>query len=152
MITIEIEGTQFPLPNEIAAKDKLLKAALAPFVPWIANAQIDRKEKDGAMVVSVIKRADWKGYTLRVSEVEGNGSAVVNALIASSDEMNPAVALWMKMQGRIDTKDPGAILALEPTITAAIEEGDREIASVQQALTRLIECAPEPASRIPLGF
>lgn len=142
MITIQIDGQQFPLPDEIAATDELLKAALAPFVPWIANAQIERKEKDGAMVVNVIKRADWKG----------NGSAVVDALIASSHEMNPAVALWMQLQGRTDTQDPGAILALEPTITAAIEEGDREIASVQQALTRLVECAPVSPTRIPLGF
>jgi hypothetical protein len=142
MITIEIEGTQFPLPEEIAAKDELLKAALAPFVPWIANAQIDRKDDNGAMVVSVIKRADWKG----------NASAVVDALIASPDEMNPAVALWMQMQGQLDTNDPGTILALEPTISAAIEVGDKEIASVQQALTRLVECAPVPATRIPLGF
>lgn len=144
MITIQIDGQQFPLPDEIAAKDELLQAALAPFVPWIANAQIDRTEKDGAMVVSVIKRADWKG----------NGSAVVDALIASPDGMNPAVALWMQMQmqGQIDAQDPGAILALEPTITAAIDAGDKEIVSVHQALTRLVECAPVPATRIPLGF
>ena len=142
MITIQIDGQEFPVPEAIAEKDELLKAALAPFVPWIANAQIDRKEKDGAMVVNVIKRADWKG----------NGSAVVDALIASSDGMNPAIALWMKMQGQLDTQDPGAILALEPTITAAIEEGDKEIAAVHQALTRLVECAPVPVTRIPLGF
>jgi hypothetical protein len=142
MVTIQIDGQQFPLPDEIAAKDELLKAALAPFVPWIANAQIDRKEKDGAMVVSVIKRADWKG----------SGSAVVDALLASPDGMNPAVALWMQMQGHLDTHDPGTILALEPTLTAAIEEGDREIGSVHQALIRLVECAPAPSSRIPIGF
>jgi len=94
MIKIEIEGTEFPLPPEIAAKDELLKAALAPFVPWIANAQIERQEKDGAMVVSVIKRADWKG----------NGNIVVGALIASPDGMNPAIALWMQMQAQLDTQ------------------------------------------------
>lgn len=142
MTTLMIDGQSFDLPPEIAAKDELLKAALAPFVPWIANAQIDRKEKDGAMIVSVIKRADWKG----------NGSAVVDALTASSDGMNPAVALWMQMQGQIDAQDPGAILALEPTITTAIAEGDKEVALVHQALTRLVECAPVPATRIPLGF
>ena len=142
MVTIQIDGQQFPLPDEIAAKDELLKAALAPFVPWIPNAQIDRKETDGTMVVSVIKRADWKG----------NGAAVLNALIASPDQMNPAVALWMQLQGQIDAQDPGAFLALEPTISSAIEEGDKEIASVQKTLTQLIECAPVPASRIPLGF
>ena len=142
MPTILIDGQSFDLPADIAAKDELLKAALAPFVPWIANAQIDRKEKDGAMVVSVIKRADWKG----------NGNTVVDALIASPDGMNPAIALWMQMQGQLDTQDPGTILALEPTINAAIEEGDKEIAAVHQALTRLVECAPVPATRIPLGF
>ena len=150
MVSIQIDGQQFPLPDEIAAKDELLKAALAPFVPWIANATIDRKEKDGAMVVSVIKRADWKGYTL--SEDEGNGSVVVDALVASPDGMNPAVALWMQLQGQLDTQDPGAILALEPTITTALEEGDKEIAAVHQALARLVECAPVPATRIPMGF
>lgn len=144
MVSIQIDGQQFSLPDEIAAKDELLKAALAPFVPWIANATIDRREnaERGTMVVSVIKRADWKG----------DGSAVVDALMASPNGMNPAVALWMQMQSQLDTQDPGAILALEPTITTAIEEGDKEIASVQQALARLIECAPVPATRIPLGF
>lgn len=142
MITITIDGQQFQLPDEIATTDELLKAALAPFVPWITNAQIDRKEKDGAMTVSVIKRADWKG----------SGSAVVDALIAAPNETNPAVALWTEIQGQFDAKDPGAILALEPTITAAIDAGEKEIAAVHQALTRLVEWAPASATRIPLGF
>lgn len=142
MITIHIDGQEFELSPEIAAKDELLKAALAPFVPWIANAQIDRKEKDGATVVSVIKRADWKG----------TDNAIVNALIASPNEMNPAVELWMQMQGQLDTNDPGTILALEPSITAALEAGDKDIAAVHQSLMRLVECAPVSASRIPLGF
>ncbi len=141
MITIAIEGTQFPLPDEIAAQDDLLKAALAPFVPWIVNAQIERKEKDGAMVVNVVKRADWKG-----------SSAVINALIASPDEMNPAVALWLQLQARTDLNDPALVLAFEPTIHRAIEQGEQDIAAVQQALARLVECAPAPATRIPLGF
>ena len=142
MTTITIDGQEFGLPPEVANTDELLKAALAPFVPWIANAQIDRKEKDGATVVSVIKRADWKG----------NNSAIANALIASPNEMNPAVALWMEMQGQLDTNDPGTILALEPSISAALEAGDKDIAAVHQSLMRLVECAPMPATRIPLGF
>ena len=142
MITIEIDGQNFPLPEEIAGKDELLKAALVPFVPWIANAQIERKEQDGAMVVNIVKRADWKG----------RASAVVDALIASPDEMNPAVALWLQIQDQFNLNDPGVVLALEPTINAAIENGERDIASVHQSLTRLVECAPTSATRIPLGF
>ncbi len=140
MITIQLDGQSFPIPEFIAAKDELLKAALAPFVPWIANAQIDRKEQDGKPVVSVIKRADWKG------------NAVVDALIASPDEMNPAVALWMQIQGQLDTNAPETILALEPRIASALEIGDQEIAAVRQALTRLVGCTPTSARRIPLGF
>ena len=140
MITIHIDGREFAIPPEIAAKDELLKAALAPFVPWIANAQIDRQEKDGAAVVSVIKRADWKG------------NVVVDALIASPDEMNPAVALWMQIQGQLDTNAPQTILALEPRIASALEQGEQEIAAVRQALTRLVGCTPTSARRIPLGF
>jgi hypothetical protein len=142
MITIQIDGQEFPLPDEIAAKDDLLRAALAPFVPWIANARIDRKDKDGAATVSVIKRADWKG----------NGKTVVDALIAAPEERNPAVALWSQIQGMVDPSDPGTILALEADITASIDAGEKEIAAVHQALTRLVECSPSPATRIPLGF
>lgn len=157
MITITIDGQQFPLPEEIAAQDDLLKAALAPFVPWIVNAQIERTEKDGAMVVNVVKRADWKGYTLSkaegytLSEAEGN-SPIIAALIASPDETNPAVALWQQLQQRTDLNDPGVVLAFEPTIHQAIEQGERDIAAVLQAFARLVECAPAPATRIPLGF
>lgn len=142
MITIQIDGQNFPLPEEIAAKDELLKAALAPFVPWIANAQIDRKEENGATVVNVIKRADWKG----------NAGAVVSALVATREEMNPAVALWLQLQDQFDLNDPGVVLALEPTINKAIAAGEKEIAEVHQSLSRLAECAPAPAGRIPLGF
>lgn len=142
MITIEIDGQSFQLPEDIAAKDDLLKAALAPFVPWIANARIERKEKDGAMVVNIVKRADWKG----------NGSTVVDALIASPDGMNPAVALWQQLQARTDLNDPALVLALEPTISQAIEQGEQDIAAVHRALAHLLECAPAAATRIPLGF
>ena len=142
MITIEIDGQSFQLPEDIAARDELLKAALAPFVPWIANAQIERKEQDGAMVVNIVKRADWKGNT----------SAVVDALIASPDEMNPAVALWLQIQDQSDLNDPGVVLALEPTINQAIEHGEKDLAAVHQSVTRLVECAPTSATRSPLGF
>jgi hypothetical protein len=150
MITIEIDGQNFPLPEEIAAKDELLKAALAPFVPWIANAQIERKEQDGAMVVNIVKRADWKGIFLNAAE--GRASAVVDVLIASPDEMNPAVALWLQLQDQFNLNDPGVVLALEPTINAAVEHGEKDIAAVHQSVTRLVECAPAAATRIPLGF
>ncbi len=139
MISITIDGQVFPVPEVVAEKDELLKAALAPFVPWIANAQIERKEQDGQTVVSVVKRADWKG------------NAVVDALIVCPNEMNPAVALWMQIQA-MDTTAPETILALEPSIASALEVGDQEITAVHQALAQLVGCTPISAQRIPLGF
>jgi len=138
---ITIDGQQFPLPDEIAAQDDLLKAALAPFVPWIVNARIERTEKDGATVVNVVKRADWKG-----------NAAVIATLSASPNEMNPAVALWQQLQARTDLTDPTVVIALESTIRQAIEQGERDIAAVQQALEHLVKCAPAPATQIPPGF
>jgi hypothetical protein len=93
------------------------------------------------MVVNVVKRADWKG-----------NAAVVNALIASPDEMNPAIALWQQLRTRTNLNDPGIVLAFEPTIHQAIEQGEQDIVAVHQAFARLVECAPAPATRIPLGF
>ncbi len=141
-VTIEIDGQKFPLPEDIAADDTLLKAALGPFVPWMANAQIDRANKDGSMVVSVIKRADWKG----------NAAAVLSALIAAPEEKNPAIALWSQLQDTCDLNDPGVLLALEPAINDSIAAGEKDIEQVREALERLVGCAAASASRIALGF
>ncbi|MBI4789315.1 MAG: hypothetical protein HY782_19970 [Chloroflexi bacterium] len=43
MINISIEGQFFSLPDDVGASDDLVRAALAPFVPWITNAPIERK-------------------------------------------------------------------------------------------------------------
>ncbi len=141
-VTIEIDGQKFPLPEDVAADDTLLRAALGPFVPWMANAQIDRANKDGAMVVSVIKRADWKGNT----------AAVLSALIAAPEEKNPALVLLAELQEKCDLNDPGVLLALEPSINESIAAGEKDITQVREALERLVGCAAVPASRIALGF
>jgi hypothetical protein len=142
IVTIEIDGQSFPLPEEIAKDDLLLKAALGPFVPWMANAQINRIEKDGAMKVNVLKQADWKG----------NARAVLDALISAPEERNPAIKLWSELQERRDLNDPGIVLALEPTINEAITLGKEDIAAVRQSLQRLVESAPVPAGRVVVGF
>jgi hypothetical protein len=76
----------------------------------------------------------------------------VDALVASREEMNPAVALWLEIQDQANLNDPGVVLALEPRISQAMAQGEKDIAAVHQSLTRLVECAPTAATRIPLGF
>ena len=143
MVNIQIDGQVFPMIDEVADSDELLKAALVPFVPWIANARIERKIENGTTTISVIKRADTKG------SFQG---AVFAALQASPEQRNPAVALWQAMEGQMDLNDPGVILALEPRITQALVAGDTEVKAVQQALAHLITSAPVDANRTPLGF
>ena len=60
--TVKIEGQEFPLDVAIAADDHLLKAALSPHYPSIKNAQISRETRDGRMMVSIVKKAEHKGF------------------------------------------------------------------------------------------
>ena len=142
MIEVVIDGQNFPLPDEIGAKDELVRAALAPFVPWIVNAQIQRKEEAGNTVVTIIKRADTKG----------SAGSLTNALIAALEERNPAIDLWTKLQQEAKLDDPGAMIEWQPAIANAIQAGEREIETIHKSLAYLAECAPVPASRVTLGF
>jgi hypothetical protein len=141
MIQVSIDGQNFPLPDEIGGKDDLLRAALAPFVPWIVNAQIQRQEGGENTLVTVIKRADTKGAA-------GN---VLEALIAAPQQMNPAIELWRRLQQEVKLDDPAA-MEWQPVIAQAIEDGEQEIAEIHAAMEYLAECTPVPATRISLGF
>ncbi len=142
MIQVSIDGQNFPLPDEIGGKDDLLRTALAPFVPWIVNAQIQRQEEGGNTLVTVIKRADTKG----------TAGSVLQALVAAPQQMNPAIELWTRLQQEVKLDDPGAMVEWQPVIAQAIEDGEREIQEVQASMQYLAECAPVPVARIPLGF
>ncbi len=142
MIEVVIDGQNFPLPDEIGAKDELVRAALAPFVPWIVNAQIQRKEEAGNTVVTIIKRADTKG----------SAGSLMDGLIAALGERNPAIDLWTKLQQEAKLDDPGAMIEWQPAIANAIQAGEREIETIHKSLSYLAECAPVPASLVTLGF
>ena len=65
---ILVEGQSIPMPEEIAADDGKLKAALAPYFPGVSNSTIKRDAavKDEAtgeesITVTVIKQAGTKG-------------------------------------------------------------------------------------------
>mgnify|MGYP006328510329 FL=1 len=60
--TVKIEGQELPLDVAIAADDNLLKTALSPHYPSIKNAQISRETRAGQMIVSIVKKAEHKGF------------------------------------------------------------------------------------------
>jgi hypothetical protein len=142
MIQVTIDGQVFNLSEDIGGKDELLRAALAPFVPWIVNAQIERKEQDGNTLVSVIKRADTKGAAAHV----------VDALVDAPQQMNPAIELWRRLQQDVALDDPGAMVEWQPTIAQAIEVGEHDIETIHATLLYLANCDSIPASHLPLGF
>lgn len=60
--TIKIEGQTFELDSALAQEDKTLKVVLQPHFASIENANITREVKDGKLSVTIVKRAQHKGY------------------------------------------------------------------------------------------
>ena len=64
--TIKIEGGQtFELDASLAQEDKTLTVVLQPHFASIENANITREVKDGKLSVTIVKRAQHKGYAGR---------------------------------------------------------------------------------------
>ena len=63
--TIKIEGQTFELDASLAQEDKTLKVVLQPHFASIENANITREVKDGKLSVTIVKRAQHKGYAFR---------------------------------------------------------------------------------------
>ncbi len=60
-VNIHLEGQVIPLPAHIAESDELIRKALVPYYEGVATATIRRETKDGAPLITVVKRADPKG-------------------------------------------------------------------------------------------
>ena len=60
--TIKIEGQSFDLDASLAQEDKTLKVVLQPHFASIENANITREVKNGKLTVTIVKRAQHKGY------------------------------------------------------------------------------------------
>ena len=139
MATIKIEGQDIPLADDIASDDEKLRRVLAPFYPETANATFGRETKDGALVVTVTKRAGKLGLT------------PLAALLAVPRWLNPAVALYQRIS-QDDEVSPEKIAALSDEIQQACEAGNAEVTAVQKARERLAKARPRPSIGVPLGF
>lgn len=60
--TIKIEGQSFELDAALAQEDKTLRVVLQPHFASIENANITREVKDGKLTVTIVKKAQHKGY------------------------------------------------------------------------------------------
>ncbi|MCI0392143.1 MAG: hypothetical protein MOB07_25715 [Acidobacteria bacterium] len=145
LIKISSDGAEFEIADDVARDDRHLREALAPFYPELANAEINRSEEDGKLIVMVTKRAGTKGAGI---------SDVLLALVAAPEEINPALVLQRKLmrieeQGKLDLRK---ILRLQPEIRRAVDEGMKQIKEHSASLKLLREGTPVAGRSIPSGF
>jgi hypothetical protein len=93
MPILKIDGQELELDEAMAASDELLRQGLAPFYPFMQNALIERKtDKDGKLVIEVVKRAGTKGTITPLSVLIDAQEEVNEAICASQ----PRFALYSK--------------------------------------------------------
>lgn len=59
---IKIEGQEFEIETALAQDDRLLKTILQPHFATLENANITREVMDGKLTVTIVKRAQHKGW------------------------------------------------------------------------------------------
>lgn len=139
MATLKIEQQELELDDAIAANDELLRQGLAPFYPFINNALIERKtDKDGQLVIEVVKRAGTKGAT----------STSLSVLMDTPEAVNPAITLaWQLKQreaiGQIETVN---LVQMYEQIDDAISKGREEERLVDAAWSFLSRAAAQTST------
>ena len=63
--TIKIEGQVFELETVLAEDDKMLKTVLQPHFSSVENANITREVKNGKLIVTIVKKAQHKGASIK---------------------------------------------------------------------------------------
>lgn len=150
---VKIEGQDVPLPERIAADDTLLKKALRRYYHSISNATITRKREGGVLIVTVVKRADYKGLGGAARGLTPQ-ERVVEAIKRAREHTNPALVLARDLQLKLarGRTTHTALARRDSEIEAAIEAGAKEVESTRAALRRIKECRPVATAETPDGF
>jgi hypothetical protein len=156
MAKLIIEGQTHTVPDElvrngssVAEQDENLRQALRPNFDLAANATFQRVEKDGELIVTVIKAPGRKG-----SRTDAGYRRVVQRLLDAEGEMTPMMLLACEMQvmearGQLDRD---ALIALRPRIESVLEEGRRDLQRVTTARQALFAAPVVASAVIPTGF
>ena len=137
-----LEGQEIPLSDEVAVTDDTLRNAMIPYFPEMGTADIRREEKNGITEIRVVKRAGTKG------------NVVIQSLIDSNSEINPALSLsWqLKELERSGNLDINKLISFQPQIANAVDEGENWEKTVTDTLTALRKCQPIPSSVQIIGI
>ena len=153
---VKIEGQDVPIAERIAADDNLLKKALRRFYHSITNATITRKREGGVLIVTVVKRADYKGRgTPRgAARARTPQERVLDAIRRAREHTNPALVLARDLQLQLarGRTTHTALSRRDAEIEAAIDAGAKEVESTRAALRRIKECRPVATADTPECF
>jgi hypothetical protein len=138
-----IEDAFVNLGGTVEESDQMLRNALRGQFDIIANATFRREEKNGTVKITVIKNPGTKG-----------SDRLVSTLLGSNDFINPVYALdcELRMQELQEPFDLPTLLALQPRIRKALQEGSRLDMQASQVQHAFLRTAPMPAVCVPLGF
>lgn len=64
-----VEGQKIPLTDEVAATDETIRAALVPFYPEVATADIKREVVNEVTLIKMVKKAGTKGISNLIHEL-----------------------------------------------------------------------------------
>ena len=131
MIHIEIEGNRYPLPDEsLANNDELLRTALSPHFPGVADCQFERSEPG---IVKVIKQPG------RI------GAHPLQRLLEAPETIPLALlqAQHLKQMGREGRSR--YLQTHQPEIALAIAAGKSALSEYQTVLRRLQQSPGEPS-------
>jgi hypothetical protein len=154
---VKIEGQEVPLAERIASDDTLLKKALRRYYTSINNANITRKREGGVLIVTVVKRADFKGRGERrrsPSRSLAPYERVLEALRLADEHTNPALLLARDLQTRLARGriSHASIARMDEQIERVMGLGSKEVESTRNTIRRIRECRPAATAATPEGF
>ncbi len=142
---IKYEGQEVSLPEEIAADDSKLKAALVTVWPSISTSTIERTREDGMLVVTCTRKAGTKGsLTLDI----------IGRLQKAPQNRNPAVQLATKLQAiqQNGQLTPKVLGSFGKRIHKAITQGEKHRAQINQTIRIISNLPGRPSNKVPSGF
>lgn len=90
MATVKIEGNTLTLDDAICKTNESLKAALLPYFPAVANAEIKRKTEGETTTITVTKKAGTKGLDPVVDALDNAPETISPILLIEAADTNPS--------------------------------------------------------------
>lgn len=146
--TIKIEGQAFELEAALAQDDKMLKTILQPHFASIENANITREVKGGKLTVSIVKRAQHKGFETEKTATES--PMPFEILCDEPEKINPAIILAEELMRR-DTVTSFDFDNFDG-IAETLAEARAEIERVEQHFAALVKTPGAASAVVPVGF